>query len=213
MHNPKVLENARGAYNEGMSHSIVEYYFEQCPEFVDLLDVVRERYPESKYKNYATLICTTLNIPMHEVSIILVYLLSGKRIFDISFDKVSVATGEDVNPQFVYLRLLPDATQQDVLDFATNNWKQVKKVLDANFPNRKRKTVEIPKLNDWLEIADKVYLYKKEGLPNKQMFYENLALNYKIKSTEVQKYAKRYKILMALKHPSFESDVKSTDTV
>lgn len=189
-----------------MSRNIAEYYFEQCPEFVDLLDAVREKHPESRYKDFATLICNTLNIPIHEVGIIFVYLLSGKRMFDISFDKVSIVTGEDINPGFVHLRLLPDTTQQDLLDFATNNWKKAKRALDDNFPNRKRKTVEIAKLNDWLEIADKVYLYKKEGLPNKQMFYENLAHNYEIKSTEVQKYAKRYEVLMALKHPSFELD-------
>lgn len=196
-----------------MSRNIAEYYFKHCPEFIDLLDAVREKYPENKYKNFSSLICATLNIPMHEVGIIFTYLISGKQMFDIDFDKVTVVTGESIDSRFVYLRLLPDTTQQDILDFATHNWKQAKKALGDNFPNRKRKTVEMPKLNDWLEIADKVYLYKKEGLPNKQIFYENLALNYKVKATEVQKYAKRYEVLMALKHPSFELDVPSTNKV
>ncbi len=189
---------------------VLDFYFAECPEFVDLLDAIREKHEPQEYHQLSLFVGHILKVPMHEVGLVQLYLFNGRYDSSLYFPKVSVVTAEDIyaavypDKKAVYLSLMPDATKEDVSNFIETRWQEARQKLNENFPKRKRRTVKIERLNDWLEIADKVYTYTGGS---KQRFYENLAINYAIPSTDIQAYAKTYRPLMELKHPSFESDV------
>ncbi len=195
----------------------LNFYFGNCREFVGLLDAIRDNYEPHRYNYLSLILSRTLKIPMHEVVLIQLYLLTGRFEPSAYFSKVLVLTGEDIyNAEYpdkksVFLNLMPDATKDDVVNYVESNWPEVREILDSNFPKRKRRTVEIRRLNDWLQIAEKVYLYKKEGEFNKEDFYSDLAHDYGIPSSEVKAHAKHYRPLMKLKYPSFKPDENSDD--
>lgn len=199
-----------------MYNGVVDYYFKKCPKFVELLGSIRSQYPHERYQALAIFVASVTKIPTHELGSVVQYLLAGESSAGWRLEKVSVLEGRDVDmsdgdTRAVFLNLMPDATKEDVLNFIENNWKEVRQSLDRNFPNRKRKTVEIRRLNDWLQIAERVYLYKKKGEFNKEDFYSDLAHDFGITSTEVKAHAKRYRPLMKLKYPSFKPDENSAN--
>ena len=199
-----------------MQGSLTEYYLTECPNFVELLDAVRDLYPVERYQGLSMFIASVIKIPTHELGLIKNYLLTGEHSSDLVLEKVAVMSGEDIDMsdgdmRAVFLSLMPDAKKHDVLNFVEGNWREIKQALDRNFPNRRLKIIEIRYLNKWLEIAEKAYFYKKEGNFNKEDFYADLASDYGITATEVKGHAKHYRTLMKLKHPHFKPDEESDD--
>ena len=199
-----------------MYNGVVDYYFKKCPKFIELLDSIRGQYSVERHQALAVFVASVTKIPTHELGLIVRYLITGESSTEWQLEKVGLVEGKDIDmsdgdTRAVFLNLMPDATKEDVLNFVENNWKEVRQSLDRNFPNRKRKTVEIRRLNDWLQIAEKVYLYKKEGEFNKEDFYSDLAHDFGVTATEVKTHAKHYRPLMKLKYPSFKPDENSDD--
>lgn len=199
-----------------MYDGVVDYYFKKCPKFVELLDAIRNQYPVERYQALAIFVASVIKMPTHELTVIINYLVTGDSSHEGQLEKISLVEGESIDlsdgdTRAVFLNLMPDATKDDVLNFVEANWQEVKRALDRNFPNRKRKTVEIRRLDDWLQIAEKVYFYKKEGEFTKEDFYSDLAHDFGIPSAEVKVHAKRYRTLMKLKYPSFKPDENSDD--
>jgi hypothetical protein len=199
-----------------MYDGVVDYYFKKCPKFVELLDSIRSQYPPERYQALAIYVATSVKAPTHELGSIVQYLLIGENALDWHLKKVNLVEGKDIDfsdgdTRAVFLNLMPDATKNDVLSFVEANWQEIKQALDRSHPNRRRKTVEIRRINDWLQIAEKVYLYKKKGEFNKEDFYSDLAHDFGVTSTEVKAHAKHYRPLMKLKYPSFKPDENSGD--
>lgn len=194
---------------------VLDYYFGKCPEFIDLLDIIREKHESQEYHQLSLFICHILKIPMHEIGLVQLYLFTGKYNPSVYFPNVAVVTGEDIytaeypDKKAVYLHLLPDTSRDDVLNFIEHNWQEVRGTLNENFPKRKRTTKPIDKLNDWLTIAERVYKYTKQKDFNKEAFYADLAVEFDIEPSDVKAYAKQYRPLMDLKYPLFESDFKN----
>ena len=191
----------------------LDVYF-QSIWFIKTLDEIRSTGNTILFSIYALQLQHTLGLLHRHTGVIENYLRTGEYDPDavgtaerlVDYKRKLIPTEPDPPLSFytyvkstqehwggVSITLTGTTRQDELIRFIKENWSEIQKSLDANFPNRRKRFSPVNNIDNYLMIADKVK--NRDKTITKAKLIANLAVECGMDTADVAKVAKKYQTL------------------